>query len=178
MIIIGAVMIWGLLLVILGLEVANRRCPSVNERGNFSCMQVAVETLGQDREWDLSVTEMPADWREVIEKRVFEVERKEISGFNGVACFDYAFVAADLPTAAKRYVTAHEALHLVDYRLSETQVNWKAAGREPLGMMQTVFYSVYLGVRQAGKQPVASWPCWAGRMWVVFKVYFLGGNWT
>src|SRR3989338_3050425 len=147
MIIIGAVMIWGLLLVILGLEVANRRCPSVNERGNFSCMQV-------------------------------EVERKEISGFNGVACFDYAFVAADLPTAAKRYVTAHEALHLVDYRLSETQVNWKAAGREPLGMMQTVFYSVYLGVRQAGKQPVASWPCWAGRMWVVFKVYFLGGNWT
>lgn len=90
---------------------------------------------------------------------------------NGRACGKVAFVAQELPYFAKKYVSLHELLHVSHPELSETQVNYQAAIRQPLGLIQTIFHSLFANL--TGKT-IQNYPCFIGSSWLYFKVYFLG----
>jgi hypothetical protein len=159
------------ILMIVFLELGYRSCPS--ERlsfGGISCYQL-IEKYPSEKNWQpIKETET---LEEVISKRVHYVDRSEIKGANGVTCFYTAFVAKDLPKHAEKYVATHEAIHLMG-ELDETKTNYLAAQKEPFGVVQTIVYSVYLGLGQLKKTPVQKYPCLAGLLWLNFKVYFLG----
>jgi hypothetical protein len=122
-----------------------------------------------------------------VSERVFQVDREDIGGNNGIACrsiiietiddnkiFDatgsFGYIARDLPHFSSKYVAIHEAYHLLGER-SEMAANYSAGLKEPIGLVQTIFYSVLHGLR---KTPAENYPCLVGSSWEIFKVYFLG----
>lgn len=148
-----------LILTVLSLEILSRKCPKNKSSGFPSCPYVEQKYVYE---------QMPSDLDDVIKERIIYVERAGIGGANGVACIDYGFVANDLPKQAKKYVATHEAIHLMG-EINETATNYQAGRKEPLGLLQTVIYSFYIGIK---KTPIEKLPCALGGLWRTFKVYF------
>lgn len=101
---------------------------------------------------------------------VFEIERDKIGTNNGVACSELAFVATDLPKYAKDYVAYHEFLH-TQSDISETLVNIKAGLKKPLGLIQTITYSLQHAFLSKSFNR-----CDLAGLWKIFKVYFLNDS--
>ena len=78
-------------------------------------------------------------------------------------------IADSLSDQAKKYVAAHEALHIIGYH-NETEVNYMAGRREPLGLLMTIFHSVGVNFKD---RKITEYPCVFARMWRIFKFYFL-----
>ena len=155
------------------LEILSRTCPVV--KTEYPSCVFLIEKHVADIDWVeilngfIRPSPLGEDLETVIATRVFEVDRSEIKGLNGIACSRYAFVSKDLPSAAKRYVKVHESLHLLGSQ-NETETNWQAAKREPWGMVETVGYTVGLNIR---KGSITQLPCRAVGMWNSFKKYFM-----
>ncbi len=158
------------------LEILSRRCPNLIRREYPDCSYL-IEKYIRGKKGDLfdltSYNILPRKSREVdldrvIEDWIFEVEKEDIKGYNGIACGSYGFVSRELPRFSKNYVKAHEALHLLGYE-NETLVNYKAGLRHPAGLIQTVLYTFFLAFEG---QKFRDYPCVLGNLWAGFKKYF------
>ncbi len=98
---------------------------------------------------------------------IYEVERRLIGLNNGITCSRVGYVASDLPKYAKEYVILHEYLH-TQGNYSETSVNFQSGIEKPLGLLQTVWISVSPNFSKDFFNV-----CSIGRLWKVFKVYFM-----
>lgn len=111
---------------------------------------------------------------EELEKAVIEVDRNSIGGANGVYCGGVAFVSNDLPVQAELYVRRHELEHAFQFRLQMEEQNYEfaanyAASKEyPIGMIETVIFSVI-----KARDHFDSTTCYLIALWEVFKAYFL-----
>jgi hypothetical protein len=112
--------------------------------------------------------------QEELEQAVIEVDRDSIGGANGVYCSGVAFVSNDLPTQAKLYVRRHELEHAFQFTLQmkeenyESAANYAAAKEYPVGMVETVVFSVV-----ESRKFFNSTTCWLVMLWKIFKIYFL-----
>lgn len=107
---------------------------------------------------------------EIIRDQVIFVPPADAPGVNGVSCLGKPFVVDNLSPAAKRFVAIHEIIHgLGD--LNETRVNYLATRIEPLGLVQTVTHSLAYSLHSVNR---SNYQCLLGRLWLTFKVYFLG----
>lgn len=109
-----------------------------------------------------------SDFFEKITERTMYVPLSEVRA-NGIACGMYAFVASELPKKAARYVSIHENIHL-EGESSEAKTNYLAARIEPVGMVETVGFSIWHSVKQL---ELGKLPCQMGRLWFIFKLYFV-----
>ncbi len=107
----------------------------------------------------------------VLNNLTIEVNRDRISGLNGITCQHHIYVAADLPYFAKKYVKTHEGIHLLGNH-NETQTTFQAALKEPLGLIDTIRYSVIYNLTNQGNSQ-RSLQRRIGGMWNIFKRYFL-----
>lgn len=160
---------------VLLLEAASRFCPKIRASELYprkSCVEIVTEYT-PDLESKLLHEKLTID--EVLESRTLYVSQEGL-GANGTSCFAYAIlVNKELPPRARRYVAIHEAVHFLG-ELDETKANFRAAAREPIGLVQTVFYTLGHNVKLMMKKPLTSYPCVLSRLWIIFKVYFLGDN--
>jgi len=161
-------------IIIISLEYLSNSCPDAKTREIPDChalinTYIADGDIYKTLEELLSEDPIDEDLETVINTRIFEASREELRGVNGVACSHYGFVDRNLPKAAKLYVKTHEALHLLGSG-GETKTNYQAAAKHPFGMLETVFYSVYVGFKD---QPLQNYPCLMAQNWVIFKTYFL-----
>ena len=112
--------------------------------------------------------------REELEKAVIEVDRESIGGANGIYCGGVAFVSNDLPAQAELYVRRHELEHAFQFRLRmkeqnyESAANYAAAKEYPIGLGETVVFSVI-----ESRKSFNSTACYVIALWKVFKIYFL-----
>ena len=112
--------------------------------------------------------------QEELEKAVIEVDRDSIRGGNGVYCGGVAFVSNDLPAQAELYVRRHELEHAFQFALQmeeqnhESAANYAAAKEYPIGMVETVVFSVI-----EGRKSFDSTNCYIAALWKNFKIYFL-----
>ena len=175
-------------LLIVSLEFLARVCPARHSPSLFESCRRLVTVYGDMKEVKRDVTEeRELSFEEIVEKRVLFVPREDISGVNGVACWDvnvlvddndyigsivhtYALIADDLPQNAKEYVVAHEAIHIGGVS-SEIKANYLAALKHPIGLVETV----WLSVKNVADFPeLEEIPCRVGGFWRLFKLYFLG----
>ena len=111
---------------------------------------------------------------EELEKAVIEVDRASIGGVNGVYCGGVAFVSNDLPVQAELYVRRHELEHVFQFRLQmeeqnhESAANYAASKEYPIGMIETVIFSVV-----KARDHFDSTTCYLVALWETFKTYFL-----
>lgn len=112
--------------------------------------------------------------REELEQAVIEVDRDSIGGANGMYCGGVAFVSNDLPAQAKLYVRRHELEHAFQFTLQmeeqnyESAANYAASKEYPVGMVETVVFSVV-----ESRKFFDSTTCWLVTLWKIFKIYFL-----
>ncbi len=111
---------------------------------------------------------------EEVEKAVMEVDRTSIGGANGLYCSGVAFVSNDLPVQAELYVRRHELEHVFQFTLQmeeqnhEFAANYAASKEYPIGMIETVIFSVI-----EGRDHFDSTTCYLVTLWKIFKIYFL-----
>jgi hypothetical protein len=111
---------------------------------------------------------------EELEKAVIEVDRDSIGGANGVYCGGVAFVSNDLSVQAELYVRRHELEHVLQFMLQmeeqnyESAANYAAAKEYPIGMIETVIFSVI-----KARDHFDSTTCYLVTLWKIFKIYFL-----
>ena len=111
---------------------------------------------------------------EELEQAVMEVPRASIGGANGVYCSGVAFVSNDLPAQAELYVRRHELEHVFQFTLQmddqnhEFAANYAASKEYPIGMIETVIFSV-----AGGRNHFDSTTCYLVTLWEIFKRYFL-----
>lgn len=164
-----------ILLGIILLEATSRSCPKIKTTEFYphkTCVEI-VSTHTPNLQSKLLHEEMTIE--EVLEQRTLYVSLEDL-GANGTSCFAYGIlINEDLPSRAKRYVATHEAIHFLG-EPNETKANFRAAVREPFGLIQTIFYSLGLNLKILATKPLSSYPCNIGRLWIIFKVYFLGGS--
>lgn len=157
------------------LEAISRFCPKIKASELYprkTCVEIVTE-YAPDLQSKLLHEELTID--DVLERRTLYVSLEDL-GANGTACFAYAIlVNKELPPRARRYVAIHEAIHFLG-ELDETKANFRAAVREPIGLIETIIYSLEQNLKTLTKKPLTSYPCVLGRLWIIFKVYFLGGN--
>ena len=166
-----------LIFIIVLLEIADQLCPRKGCGMEGLNCQALIEKYVESSEkenllipLDLSSEQLQAyDLEDIIEQRIKVVAQADIPGINGVACFPYGFIADSLSDQAKKYVAAHEALHIIGYH-NETEVNYMAGRREPLGLLMTIFHSVGVNFKD---RKITEYPCVFARMWRIFKFYFL-----
>lgn len=109
---------------------------------------------------------------DVIDTKTKYISRNNMYGANGISCGLLNFVAVDLPPQAMNYVETHEALHTLGVK-NETRANYTAAKIEPVGFIETIFYSIKVGITSVNINNISGVPCRVGRMWNAFKMYFL-----
>ena len=140
-----------------------------------TCISLVMKYVPYERrenyKWSWGPDFLPESEYETVESvlesgNVFYIDRETLK-LNGIACYPYVFVANDMPQKATRYVTLHEAFHVMGED-SETMANYKAAKLEPVGMIETVLVSVFSNFR------IVDLPCRLGISWGLFKIYFLG----
>lgn len=166
-----------LIAAVVSLEILARICPRTVADINYpNCTSLLIKhapdkeiVFVKDRAGFLQQELGISDMETALSSQVIDVPRSELLGLNGIACFPYAFVADDLPEAARKYVATHEVIHLFG-EINETKTNFRAGIRQPVGLIQTVFYSLYLNFKD--KNP-GGYPCTTGRVWMIFKGYFL-----
>lgn len=122
-----------------------------------------LDVLRKKRE-ELTVEEFSA----ATARLVVEVSPTYLGVYNGVTCGRSAVVRSDLPESARRFVKAHELEHLLQPGASESTVNWRAARREPFGMVRTVFFSL-----AERRRMHSSWACYLADIYLTFLEYFL-----
>jgi hypothetical protein len=154
------------ILLIFALEILARFCPPPRLGSKIDCTALVEKYVAKEPWLLIDRSE------ESMATRIFYVPQSEIPGVNGVTCYWSAvFVSADLPPLAKKFVTAHEMAHMRGEN-NETLANFRAAKEEPLGLLQTILHSVFVGFQN---KPVTRYPCVIGNIWTIFKIYFLGG---
>lgn len=172
--IILLILFFGAAFLILSLELLSRKCPHIARRELPDCGYLIKKyTTGRSdslRNENFMPSPEPNDFEldDVVRKRIIEVEEKDMGSLNGIACGSYGFVSVELPYFAKKYVKDHEAFHLIGYD-NEKIVNYKAGSRHPIGLIQTIFYSVFSNFK--GRK-MTEYPCIIGNLWNTFKVYF------
>lgn len=167
--VIASLMLITLLFFII-VELLSRICPA-----HFvvpSCLQLSQkykEQAPQTFNEFLPPQRQGSSIEQAVWESVIYVDREDLLGVNGIACGYYAYVANDLPHKAKRYVSIHEVIHLQG-ESNETKTNLRAGALEPLGLIETVFYSIYIRFKNSSPQ---QYPCVLGNAWSTFKRYFL-----
>lgn len=160
------------------LEFLSKKCPKVSRVEMTNCstlikkyVQVSENNTSTYPENIFSGSSKTEDdiIKEIVAKRIIEVEQTDIPDLNGIACGSYGFISKDLSGRAKRYVAIHETLHLMGFS-SETEVNFKAGKKEPIGLVLTVFHSIFSKFKG---RSINDYPCILGDTWRTFKVYFL-----
>jgi len=174
--IVFLILFFGAVFFLFCLESLSRKCPNLVRKELPDCgylIEKYVLKEGGYHHWSFMLPPEPNqyDLDEVVRKRVLEVEEKDISGYNGIACGSYGFVSSRLPHFAEKYVKVHEALHLIGYD-NEMLVNYKAGLKHPIGLIQTVFYTFFSNFKD---HKINEYPCVMGNLWKSFKVYFLKG---
>lgn len=172
-----------LLMSIIGLEIVSRTyscrdkvAPDFmvikiceQERTVYNEEEMALlEELRTKRTAGISISK--ATYREAIDRLVTEVEPDLLGPANGAIC-TIAYVRNDLPAQAKLFVKRHEFEHLLQepgMENLEVAANVVAAKAYPLGLVQTVLYSL-----QEAKKDMP-WLCFLISSWSIFKIYFLG----
>lgn len=102
------------------------------------------------------------------DKFILEKSPAEMPCYNGIACGDsLGYVRNDLPKEAKKYVKRHELEHLL-INSSEFSTNLAASKEYPLGLIQTIFFTLKDRYHDYG-----SLPCYISGMYKTFKTYFL-----
>lgn len=104
---------------------------------------------------------------------VHEVRGDALDPLNGISCGEYGFVRDDLPHGASLFVKRHELEHLLQegmgYRGNpEFNANLAAAKAHPIGLIETIFFSVIHRARYYD-----SFFAYLVSAWVTFKKYFL-----
>jgi len=71
---------------------------------------------------------------------IYEVERKDIFGSNGLTCGYFAYISKDLPSEAKNFVKRYELAHILGIG-NEVECNKEAGGAYPIGFLETIIVS-------------------------------------
>jgi len=158
------------------LEIADKQCPKYKisyEKAAqlLETCDILAKKYNFEKEEGLAYTET---FDEKLKKRVLHIPREQINSNNGQVCYSTALIANDLPKFAKKYIAVHESLHL-SRESNETKANFKAGLKEPLGLVQTVFYSISLNTKVmfSKKLSFKDNMCKIVSMYRLFKVYFL-----
>jgi len=112
------------------------------------------------------------EYRQAADNLILEVDPEVLGGcYNGKSCGRLGYVRNDLLSEAKKFVKRHELEHLLQTGVEknrEFSANL-AAGREyPLGLLQTIFFSLQNRFKYQ-ESPL----CYILTVWATFKVYFL-----
>lgn len=112
------------------------------------------------------------EYKQVADLLIYEVDPITLGGYlNGKSCGDYGYVRNDLPIEAKKFVKRHELEHLLQTgkeRKPEFSANLAAGKEYPLGLIQTIFFSIKNRAKYYDS-PL----CYTLSLWKTFKVYFL-----
>jgi hypothetical protein len=111
------------------------------------------------------------DYKAAADELVVELSPEELPFLNGIAYGGRGFVRSDLPGQAKPFVVRHELEHLLQTgqeRNKEFSANVAAAREYPLGLLQTITFSLKERRRYHGS--VSSY---VAGLWNTFKTYFL-----
>ena len=112
------------------------------------------------------------EYWEAAKMLIFEVDPEKLGGYlNGIACSDYGYVRNDLPIEAKKFVMRHELEHLLQTgkeRNREFSANFVSGKEYPLGLIQTIFFSIKNRVKYHNSSI-----CYISSLWKTFKVYIL-----
>ena len=110
------------------------------------------------------------EYRQAADIFILEIESEKLGYRNGISCGDYGYVRKDLPGEAKKFVRRHEFEHLLqtgEERNREFSANFAAGKEYPLGLIQTIFFSL----KNRGKY-YSSPACYILSLWKTFKIYF------
>jgi len=99
---------------------------------------------------------------------IYEVERKDIFGNNGLTCGYFAYISKDLPSEAKRFVKRHELAHILGTG-DEVECNKEAGGAYPIGFLETIIVSSLRTLFN----PESPFGCKIIYLWKTFKEYFI-----
>lgn len=111
------------------------------------------------------------EYRSAADKLILEVSSELLPGRNGQSCSNFGFVRNDLPVQAKKFVKRHELEHLLQTgkeRNREFSANLAAGKEYPLGLIQTIFFSL-----KSRAKYYDSPLCYILTSWKTFKIYFL-----
>jgi len=161
-------------ITIIALEQLSNSCPGAKTRKLPDCYTLINTYVSKGDVFPIWENLLPRnpideDLTTVINTRIFEASREDLRDVNGIACSRYGFVDRNLPKAAKLYVKTHEALHLLGVS-DETETNYLAAVKYPIGMVETMLYTTYVSFKN---KPLEKYPCILTKNWVIFKTYFL-----
>lgn len=112
------------------------------------------------------------EYRRLAEALVFEADRKDLGGNNGLACGYWGYISQDLPSQSKKFVRRHELTHILGVGI-EFQANKEAGLEYPFGLIQTTLISVWRGLSTPSRPLV----CKITLLWTIFKEYFLPWSW-
>lgn len=145
-------------------------CPRSPRPSNLSKNKKFIADLKEKRSRSEKISKQK--YGQAADLLILEVEPAKLSyRFNGVACSSHGYVRNDLPERAKNFVKRHELEHLLQThqeRNTEFSANLAAAREYPLGLVQTIFFSL--------KNRASFYDskfCYILSLWKTFKVYFL-----
>jgi hypothetical protein len=117
------------------------------------------------------------EYREAADKLIIEISPDMLGNcYNGLSCkgFGRGYVRNDLPAEAEKFVKRHELEHLLQTgheKNAEFSANLAAGKEYPIGLLQTVFFSLKNRFKYQ-----ESWLCYVLTIWGTFRIYFFPFN--
>ena len=177
-------LISSVLIVILIYEVFPQRlsayCETFSEKPEgLTCQDLETKYGSLNQEIPVLLFEIQArrQMREFIPEKkymiladslIYEVERKDIFGNNGLTCGYFAYISKDLPGEAKKFVKRHELAHILGIG-NEVECNKEAGRAYPIGFLETIILSTLRTLFD----PESPFGCKIIFLWRTFKEYFI-----